>query len=65
MSVTAVNHFTILTDDLPATLAHLHNIGVPGLFGFGSGQDFKNSSSVIAITGQGGLGLPDRDFYLK
>ncbi len=51
--------------DLPATLAHLHNLGVPGLFGFGAGQDFKKSDSVIAITGQGGLGLPDRDFYLK
>jgi len=51
--------------DLPATLAHLHRIGVPGIFNFGAGQDFKNSSSVIAITGQGGLGLPDRDFYLK
>jgi putative endopeptidase len=51
--------------DLPATLAHLHRIGVPGIFNFGGGQDFKNSSSVIAITGQGGLGLPDRDFYLK
>ena len=51
--------------DLPATLAHLHRIGVPGLFNFGAAQDFKNSSSVIAITGQGGLGLPDRDFYLK
>jgi putative endopeptidase len=51
--------------DLPATLAHLQSIGVPALFGFGAGQDFKNSSSVIAITGQGGLSLPDRDFYLK
>lgn len=51
--------------DLPATLAHLHRIGVPGIFSFGAVQDFKNSSSVIAITGQGGLGLPDRDFYLK
>jgi putative endopeptidase len=53
------------TRDLPAMLAHLHSIGVPALFGFGSGQDFKKSDSVIAITGQGGLGLPDRDFYLK
>lgn len=51
--------------DLPATLAHLHQIGVPGIFGFGAGQDFKKSDSVIAITGQGGLSLPDRDFYLK
>ncbi len=51
--------------DLPATLAHLHRIGVPGIFNFGAGQDFKKSESVIAVTGQGGLGLPDRDFYLK
>jgi putative endopeptidase len=51
--------------DLPATLAHLHRIGVPGIFNFGAAQDLKNSSSVIAITGQGGLGLPDRDFYLN
>jgi putative endopeptidase len=51
--------------DLPAMLAHLHSIGVPAIFGFGAGQDFKKSDSVIAITGQGGLGLPDRDYYLK
>ncbi len=51
--------------DLPATLAHLHRLGVPGLFNFSAGQDLKNSSQVIAITGQGGLGLPDRDFYVK
>jgi putative endopeptidase len=53
------------TRDLPALLAHLHRIGVPGVFTFGAGQDFKKSDSVIAITGQGGLGLPDRDFYFK
>ena len=51
--------------DLPKMLAHLHSIGVPAIFNFGAGQDFKKSDSVIAITGQGGLGLPDRDFYLK
>lgn len=34
-------------------------------FNFGSGQDFKNSSSVIAQIGQGGLGLPDRDYYFN
>jgi len=53
------------TSGLPALLAHLHMIGVPSLFTFGAGQDFKKSESVIAITGQGGLSLPDRDFYLK
>ena len=51
--------------DLPATLAYLHRIGVRAIFVFGAGQDFKKSDSIIAITGQGGLGLPDRDFYLK
>ena len=51
--------------DLPTLLPHFHSMGVPGLFTFGAGQDFKNSASVIAITGQGGLSLPDRDFYLK
>ncbi len=51
--------------DLPAILAHFHQIGVPAIFGFGAGQDFKKSDSVIAVTGQGGLSLPDRDFYLK
>ena len=53
--------------DLPATLAHLHlATGDPGLFfGFGSNQDFANSSQVIAFASHGGLGLPDRDYYLK
>lgn len=51
--------------DLPAELAHLHRMGVPGIFNFGAGQDFKQSDTIIAITGQGGLSLPDRDYYLK
>jgi endothelin-converting enzyme/putative endopeptidase len=53
--------------DLPAALAHLHlATGDSGFFfGFGSGQDFENSSAVIAFVTAGGLGLPDRDYYLK
>jgi endothelin-converting enzyme/putative endopeptidase len=35
------------------------------LFSFSSNQDYKNSSEVIAETDQGGLGLPDRDYYFK
>ena len=62
--IAGINKMTS-TRDLPAMLAHLHRIGVPSLFNFGAGQDFKKSDSVIAITGQGGLSLPDRDFYLK
>jgi len=62
--IAAINNLKSASD-LPTLLAHFHSIGVPSLFSFGAGQDFKNSSSVIAITGQGGLSLPDRDFYLK
>lgn len=35
------------------------------MFTFRSGQDFKDSSQVIAEADQGGLSLPDRDYYLK
>jgi endothelin-converting enzyme/putative endopeptidase len=35
------------------------------LFGFGSNQDFKDATQVIAQADQGGIGLPDRDYYLK
>jgi putative endopeptidase len=35
------------------------------LFRFGSTQDFRDASQVIAEADQGGLGLPDRDYYLK
>jgi len=53
--------------DLPRLLAHLHmSLSDPGLFfGFGSSQDFGDSSRVIAFATAGGLGLPDRDSYLK
>ena len=56
-----------LTDksQLAAEIAHLHNIGVDVLFNFGSDPDFKNASKVIAATDQGGIGLPDRDYYFK
>ena len=43
----------------------LHRAGVEALFGFGAGQDAKDAESVIAIAYQGGMGLPDRDYYLK
>src|SRR5437762_9782569 len=46
-------------------IAQLHTLGVTSLFGFTSGQDDKNSTMVIAQAYQGGLGLPDRDYYTK
>ena len=51
--------------ELAAELAQLHRSGVSALFEFSSGQDFKDSTAVIAQLDQGGLGLPDRDYYLK
>ena len=51
--------------ELAEEVAHLHRNGMPALFDFGSGQDFKNSNEVIAQADQGGLSLPDRDYYLK
>ncbi len=50
---------------LAELLAYLHPIGVRALFAFGSNQDFKDANRVIAFADQGGLGLPDRDYYLK
>ncbi|MDQ6808241.1 MAG: M13 family metallopeptidase [Verrucomicrobiota bacterium] len=51
--------------ELEAEIAHLHSMGIPAFFGFTSGQDDKNSTMVIAQAYQGGLGLPDRDYYTK
>jgi putative endopeptidase len=50
---------------LQAEIARLQIVGVDALFNFGSTQDEKNSSQVIGGADQGGIGLPDRDYYLK
>src|SRR5271165_4162834 len=50
---------------LPALMGYLHSSGVRALFDFGSEPDAKDSKMEIAGTDQGGLGLPDRDYYLK
>jgi putative endopeptidase len=46
-------------------LAQLHLDGVGVFFNFSSEPDAKNSTQMIAGADQGGLGLPDRDYYLK
>ena len=51
--------------DLPALVAGLHSSGVNAFFNFGAEADFKDSSTVIAQLDQGGLGLPDRDYYFR
>lgn len=62
--------------ELAGEIAHLHEItfaldestdsgATTAVFGFGSQQDFDDASKVVASADQGGLGLPDRDYYLK
>ena len=48
---------------LMETIAYLHSMGVPALFGFNAAPDLHNASMEIANIAQGGLGLPDRDYY--
>jgi endothelin-converting enzyme/putative endopeptidase len=50
---------------LSLELAHLHAIGVGAAFGFDSEIDMKNATRMIAGLSQGGLGLPERDYYFR
>ena len=51
-------------DELVAELARLHLAGNSALFGFFVEQDEKQSSRYAVYLGQGGLGLPERDYYV-
>jgi putative endopeptidase len=51
--------------DLEEEIAHLQTIGVSAPLSLGQMQDFKDSTRVIAVATQSGLGLPNRDYYLK
>jgi len=51
--------------DFAPEVAALHRLGAGVLFGFGSEQDPKNSDMMIGGLGQGGLGLPERDYYTR
>ena len=53
------------TSGLLAEIAHLHQTGIRAGWGFGVGSDDKDSIHTIAHLNQGGLGLPDRDYYTK
>ena len=52
-------------DELPELLAHYQLINVSAFFNFGEQQDFKDARKQIAALDQGGLGLPERDFYFR
>ncbi len=51
--------------DITQAIAHLQAIGVEAPLQIGEMQDFKDSTQVIAVASQSGLGLPNRDYYLK
>ena len=52
-------------DELSEELGHLQRIGVDAGFHFSSDQDYKDATQVIAEADQGGLGLPERDYYFR
>jgi len=51
--------------DLTGLLAHDQLINVNAFFSYGEQQDFKDARKQIAVVDQGGLGLPERDYYLR
>src|SRR5438128_885138 len=59
--IARVNNQRNLQDEI----GHLHSMGLNAGFFSGSTQDAKNAAEVIAGIFQGGLGLPDRDYYTK
>ncbi|MEO7093738.1 MAG: M13 family metallopeptidase, partial [Polyangiales bacterium] len=51
--------------DVSGVVRDLYKLGITPLFGFYSGQDAADATKVIGQLDQGGLGLPDRDYYFK
>ena len=51
--------------DVQRAISHLHAIGVDVGFGVAADQDLHDPTTVIAHVTAAGLGLPDRDYYLK
>jgi len=51
--------------DLPKIAAEFHRIGVACFFRDGIGQDDKDSETIVYRVSQGGLGLPNREYYFK
>jgi putative endopeptidase len=51
--------------DVQATIGRLHDIAIPVPFGVTGAPDLHDPSSAVAHIVAGGLGLPDRDYYVK
>lgn len=52
-------------DDLVDVISYLQKHGINSLFYFESSPDQKNSDFNIVHTWQGGMGMPDRDYYIE
>jgi endothelin-converting enzyme/putative endopeptidase len=52
-------------DQLTAMVGKLQRIGVNAFFGYGEQQDFKDATKQIAVVQQAGLGMPEKDYYLR
>jgi putative endopeptidase len=52
-------------DQLIDTISYLQSKDIKAIFQFSSEPDLHDASMEIAGIRQGGLGLPDRDYYLK
>ena len=50
-------------DDVLSTIAYLHKYGIPTSFHIYGSSDTENSEMQIVYLHQGGLGLPNRDYY--
>ncbi|HEV8661081.1 MAG TPA: M13 family metallopeptidase, partial [Thermoanaerobaculia bacterium] len=59
--IDAINDRTALQNEI----FRLQTTGVAPVFGFSGQNDQKNSKMIIAVVSQGGLGMPDRDYYLR
>jgi putative endopeptidase len=51
--------------ELTSLLAHFQLINVNAFLGVGEMQDFKDATKQIASVDQGGIGLPERDYYFR
>jgi putative endopeptidase len=51
--------------DVIKVIAKMHDAGMPAVFGFGAGADLKDTNVVMLNAGQGGLSLPNKDYYTK
>ncbi|WP_133500749.1 M13 family metallopeptidase [Cognatilysobacter terrigena] len=51
--------------DVQRVIGHLNDVGIAAPFALNSGQDLHNPTQVVAQIGAAGIGMPDRDYYLK